>query len=142
MDGGKKREIRWILCPVTGERARVDVQCVGCNEWDGEMCGYDVRRPDAKRRIPRFRKGPAGKRGGGGGVRVPLVWDKWPRRGYGDDSMGPDLSGDADYGVTDLEEEGRMIMDKMDFRIDQCVYSNNCLLILIFAFALNPESQL
>ncbi len=75
-----------MFCPLEQEFVMTSEQCVHCLFWDGQECmvassGLRKRRGygPTLRRIQRRLTKKRPPRRGGRGIRVPAVWEQWPR---------------------------------------------------------------
>ena len=87
MDNPGDREIMWVSCPMDGNVVRADHICASCPHWNGERCKYYDK--GSRRTLPGrkpYQSRPKKPRGGGG-VRVPPVWEKWPYNIDNDDPL-------------------------------------------------------
>jgi hypothetical protein len=113
MNENGKAELGLISCPLMNEIVRVEKSCRLCPQWNGVRCGLITER-----RTGRFRGILQGflktvemarrlGRKGGRGLRVPLVWEKWPQAGARGETPGepPGVSEESEYGLARLLSE-------------------------------------
>ena len=82
-----------MYCPVVREMVAIEEACCRCLFWDDGVCLAGPRKTSGQGPgLPSHRKRMAADRRlarrGGGGLRLPTVWEKWPG-GTGEDVHAP-----------------------------------------------------